>query len=91
MVSLKPNPNGFVQGVVVVTWHKGQNVFPVIELKRIEEIGAAEGLSYNFGFESGVVIVHDIVGPQQHPNIAHVAAVGAAAGLERQLTQGGGD
>ena len=66
MVDLKPNTDGFIQGVIVVAWNKRQDSFPVWKLKGIKEVSAAKVFLYNFCLQTAVVVVHHIVRTKKH-------------------------
>ena len=59
---------------------------PAREPERVEDLGAAKRLVHDFGLLRGVVVVDDVVGPQQHLHLAAPAAhVAADLALVRDL------
>lgn len=74
MVGHEANADHLANGVVMVARHVGQYLAPGWQPQRVQEIGAAKCLAHHLGLERAVVVVQNIVGPEEH--VDTVPAVG---------------
>ncbi len=94
MVDQRPDADPFADMVVMVARHMGQHLFAGGQAQRVQELGAAKGLAFDAGLHRRVIVVHDVVGAQQH--VAFVVRVGAGQrafggigqGAQWRLTRG---
>ncbi len=66
MVDLGADTNPLAQAVVMVAGHMGQHCFAGGQAQRIKKFRAAKGLAGDLRFHRRVVVMHDVVGAQQH-------------------------
>ena len=66
MVDLGADTNPLAQAVVMVAGHMGQHSFAGGQAQRIKKFRAAKGLAGDLRFHRRVVVMHDVVGAQQH-------------------------
>src|SRR5512138_1924478 len=69
VVDRQPDADPFADGVVVMRRHERERTLSARQLQRVEELRAAEGLVHDLGEERAVVVVDDVVGPQQHVDL----------------------
>jgi hypothetical protein len=72
--------------VVVVARHQGQHAPAARQLERVEELGAPEYALNDARTPRRVVVVHDIVRPEQH--VDHSAASGCLVTLAQRAELG---
>jgi hypothetical protein len=70
MVDLGADANPFAQAVVVVAGHMGHQGVATGQAQGVEKLRTAKGLAHDLRFHRGVVVVHDVVGAQQHIALA---------------------
>jgi hypothetical protein len=66
MVHLGANADPFADLVVVVAGHMGHHRLAAGQAQRVEELRAAKRLAHDLRLHRCVVVVHDVVGAQQH-------------------------
>ena len=70
MIDIRANANPLPQGMVVVARHMGQQRQAIGQAQGVEKLGAAKRLAHNLRLHRGQVVVHDVVGTQQHVALA---------------------
>lgn len=58
-----------------------QHALSARQLQCVKEIGTAEGFAFNFGHQQAVIVMDDVIRPDQHIHLAAEIALGAAAFL----------
>jgi len=91
VVGLETNANGLVERMVVMAGHERENTLSIAQLKRVEEICTTKNLSQHPRLQRAMVIVHDIVWPEQDTDLMGRRALIAAAGSQRKFAERGGD
>jgi penicillin G amidase len=86
MVDLGSDADPLADRVVVVRGHVGHDRLAAGQAQGVEELRAAKGLAHDLRLHRGVVVVHDVVGAQQH--IAQPGVVGAGQRAFLHVLQG---
>jgi hypothetical protein len=90
VVHLGSNADPLADLVVVVAGHVGDHRLAGLELQRVEELRAAERLANDLRLHWRIVVVHDVVGAQQHVALSAGKRAGQGAfGHVRQFAQRG--
>ena len=66
MVNLGAYAYPLANAVVVVAGHMGHEQVAAGQAQGVQKFRAPEGFAHDFGFDGRVIVVHDVVGPQQH-------------------------
>ena len=51
----------------MVAGYQGKYFLPAGEPQGVKNIGATEGFVHDLGLHRAGIVMHDIIGPQQHP------------------------
>jgi hypothetical protein len=78
MVHLGADADPLADRVVVVAGHMGQHGLAAVQAQRVQELRAAKRLAHDLRLHRCVVVVHDVVGAQQH--VAHARRGSAGQG-----------
>ena len=81
VICLEPNTNLLIEGMVMVAWHQGENLFAIVELKGVQEVCPSERLTDDLCLKGRTIVVHNIIWAQEHADISHMLAVVTAARL----------
>ena len=85
MIDVEADADALADRVVVVARHQREHLAPALEAQRVEDLGAAERLVHDFGLGRRVVVVHHVVGSQQHLEVARQVLGGVTEQREIRL------
>ena len=92
MVHLGADTDPFAEFVVVVAGHMGHQLLARGQAQGVQKLRAPKSLADDLSLHRGIVIVHDVVSPQQHIALAVLKRAGQRAfGHIAQLTHRGTD
>jgi hypothetical protein len=74
VVDVQPDADALAERVVVMARHEREHLPAARQPERVQDLGAAERLVHHLGLQRAGVVVHHVVGPQQHFGAAAPAA-----------------
>ena len=66
MVCLQSNADPLPHMVIMVTGHMGQHSLTTGQSQGVQKLGAAKSFAQDFSFHWRIIVMHDVICPQQN-------------------------